>query len=207
MKLLLILCFTTFTITSMAQRKKDFNNYYNKPLHIGIKGGANLVKLDGKGWSDGMKYGFHAGGFVQLKLKGRLQLQGEVLFSQMQADTAKELSDVFDFIRFSESRSTIKLNYLDIPIMLNIGIDQINAIKLQVGVQYGLLLNQNETVLVNGKNAFKSGNFSALAGFFWQLGPINLGARYLIGLDNINNVTNQSKWKTQTGQISIGFTL
>ncbi len=207
MKLVMIMCFALVSITSTAQRKKDFNNYYNKPIHVGVKAGANFVKLDGKGWSNGMKYGFHAGGLVQVKLRGRLQLQGEVLFSQMQADTAKELSDVFDFIRFSENVSTIKLNYLDIPIMLNIGIDQINAIKLQLGVQYGLLLNQSETVLQNGKNAFKNGNFSALAGFFWQIGPVSLGARYLIGLDNINNVTSQNKWKTQTGQISIGFTL
>jgi hypothetical protein len=205
-KLILLLLICTIINAAFSQKKEKFN-YYNKRIHIGIKGGANLIKLDGKGWESGMKYGFHTGAFVQLKLTGRFSLQGEVIFSQLIADTARDLSEVFDYIRFSENRAQIKLNYLDIPIMLNFGIDEIRAIKLQAGIQYGLLLNPTETVLQNGKNAFKSGYFSLLGGFLWQLGPVNFGGRYLIGLDNINNVSNKNQWKSQIGQIYIGVTI
>lgn len=191
----------------LSQQKKESFNYYNKRIHFGVKGGANLVKLDGKGWKSGMQYGFHAGAFVQLKLTGRFSIQGEALFSQLIADTAKDLSEVFDYIRFSENRAQIKLNYLDIPIILNFGIDEIRAIKLQAGIQYGLLLNKSQTLLENGKNAFSSGSLSVLGGFMWQVGPVNFGGRYLIGLDNINNVSNKNKWKSQVGQIFVGITI
>jgi hypothetical protein len=204
MKQIIVLIFC-FLLNDLQAQKKG--GYYGKPVHIGIKGGANLIKLDGKGWDAGMKYGFHAGGLVQLKLIGRFSLQTEVLFSQLRADTARDLSEVVDFIRFSESRAEIKLNYLDIPIMLNIAIDELKAIKLQMGFQYGILLNSSQTLLENGKNAFKSGAFSVLGGFMWQLPGVHFGGRYLIGLDNLNNATNNARWKSQTGQIFIGLTI
>jgi Outer membrane protein beta-barrel domain len=206
MRTIIILLYSAFFITANAQKKND-NTYYNRRFHIGIKGGANLIKFDGKGWNNGMKYGFHAGGFLQLKLTNKISLQGEVLYSQIIADTAQEFSDVFDFIRFSESRATIKFDYIDVPIILNIGIGEINPLKLQLGIQYGILTNASSTVLQNGNNAFKSGQLSLLGGLLFQVGPINLTGRYLIGLDNINNVNDAKKWKRQIGQISVGFTL
>jgi hypothetical protein len=206
MKIVLIFIYSSIFVTLHAQKKND-NTYYNRRFHIGIKGGANLIKFDGKGWKDGMKYGFHAGGFLQLKLTNKIALQGEVLYSQIIADTAQDFSDVFDFIRFSESRATIKFNYIDIPLMVSIGIGEINPLKLQLGVQYGMLTNANKTVLQNGNNAFKTGQLSLLGGLLFQVGPINLTGRYLIALDNINNVNDAKKWKSQIGQISFGFTL
>jgi hypothetical protein len=143
----------------------------------------------------------------QLKLAGKLGLQVEALFSQMVADTARDLSEMVDFIRFSESRKTLTLNYLDIPIMLNIGLGDLKAVKIQLGAQYGLLLNKSQTLLVNGQNAFKSGQFSLLGGLQIQLPFIHIGGRYLLGLDNLNAVTDNTKWKSQTGQVFIGFTL
>jgi Outer membrane protein beta-barrel domain len=197
-------------LISMAvqgQKKKNFDEYYNRRLHIGGKAGANMTKIDGRGFSDGFRYGFHAGAFVQVKLTGRLSLQGELLFSQMVADTARDLSEMVDFIRFSESRKTLKLSYLDIPVMINIGLGQVRAVKLQLGMQYGLLMNKSQTLLQNGQNAFRSGQLSALGGFMVQLPFINFGGRYLIGLDNLNQVTNKASWKSQTGQVYIGFTI
>jgi hypothetical protein len=207
MRLLLTALALVFILPATAQRKKNFDNYYNRRVHVGLKGGANMVKLDGRGFDEGFRYGFHGGAFVQLKLVDRISLQGELLFSQIQADTAASLSEMVDFIRFSENWSKLKLNYLDIPLIVNIGLGQLRAIKLQGGVQYGLLLNKNQTLLQNGQNAFKSGQFSVLGGFMWQLPVINIGARYVVGLDNLNNVTNKTSWKSQTGQVYIGFTL
>lgn len=194
------------SITSFSQKDKHAS-YYNRRIHIGGKVGANMTKIDGRGFDDGFRYGFHAGGHIQIKLVGGLSLQGEVLFSQMVADTARDLSEVVDFIRFSESRKTLRLNYLDIPLMLNIGVGELKALKFQLGVQYGLLLNKSETLLENGQNAFKSGQFSALGGVQLQLPFFIIGGRYLVGLNNLNDVTDNAKWKSQTGQVFIGFTL
>jgi hypothetical protein len=111
-----------------------------------------------------------------------------------------------DYIRFSESWSQLRLSYLDIPVILNLGLGDLRAFKLQAGVQYGLLLNKSQTLLQNGQNAFKTGQVSVLGGFFWQLPVVNFGGRYIIGLDNLNNVTQKTSWKSQTGQVFIGIT-
>jgi hypothetical protein len=206
MKICSILFFIFISLQTTAQ-KKEPNYYYNKRIHLGVKGGVNLTKFDGKGWNRELKYGFHAGGFIQLKLAGRFSVQGEVLFSQMIADTATDFSEVMDFIRFSETRETIRFNYMDIPLVLNIGIDQIHAVRLQLGLQYGLLMNKSQTILENGKQILKNGQLSALGGIQIQLGPVNLGGRYLLGLGNLNNVTNKTAWKSQNIQISVGFTI
>jgi hypothetical protein len=205
-KIFVLALFISGAAVALAQKKREPNYFYNKRIHIGAKAGANMTKIDGRGFRDGFSYGFHAGGFVQVKLAGPFSIQGEVLFSQMVADTARDLSEVVDYIRFSETRSQLRLSYLDIPVMLNIGVGPARALKLQAGVQYGLLMNKSQTLLQNGQNAFKSGQFSAIGGVMIQLAAIHLGGRYTVGLDNLNNVTNVSRWKSQTGQFFVGVT-
>jgi Outer membrane protein beta-barrel domain len=207
MKSVAALLFIVICFSASAQKKNDFNNYYNRRIHIGAKAGANMTKLDGRGFNQGFRYGFHAGAVVQLKLTNGIGLQAEALFSQMVADTARDLSEMVDFIRFSESRATLKLNYLDIPLILNVGVGDLKAVKLQLGAQYGLLLNRSQTLLDNGKNAFKAGQFSLLGGLQIQLPFVFIGGRYTIGLDNLNAVTTKTAWKSQTGQVFVGFTL
>ncbi|HVI49002.1 MAG TPA: outer membrane beta-barrel protein, partial [Chitinophaga sp.] len=56
-------------------------NAQSKFLRFGIKGGANLGKLDGTGFQDGFKLGYHLGGFAQVNLTRGFGVQGEVVFS------------------------------------------------------------------------------------------------------------------------------
>ena len=51
-------------------------------LKIGIKGGANVTKIEGKSFKDEFRYGYHLGGFVDIGFGGRLGIQPEVLFNQ-----------------------------------------------------------------------------------------------------------------------------
>ena len=50
---------------------------------IGVKGGANITKIDGRSFSDEFKYGYHLGGFATIGLGGRFALQPEVLLNQV----------------------------------------------------------------------------------------------------------------------------
>jgi hypothetical protein len=194
-----------FSVAASAQKiKNSENNYYNKPFHFGIKGGANLNKFEGQRFKQGFSFGFHAGAFAQVKLAHKIHLVGEVLFSQQNIDSADNIDEVFDFIRFAEERSKIRLNYIDVPVLLSVGIDQIGAIKLQSGVQASLLMNRSNTVLANGREAFKNGQLHAVAGVDWQLAAVKLGARYLWGLGSVNNV-NSNSLKTQSIQVYLGL--
>ena len=51
-------------------------------FNLGVKGGANISKIEGRSFKEEFRYGYHLGGFVEVGLGGRLGLQPEVLFNQ-----------------------------------------------------------------------------------------------------------------------------
>ena len=80
-------------------------------------------------------------------------------------------------------------------------------LSLQAGPQFSVLMNHNKTLLQNGGEAFKSGEFAMLGGVQLKLAAIRVNARYSVGLNNINDIDNQDKWKNQGFQVSVGLAL
>jgi hypothetical protein len=78
---------------------------------------------------------------------------------------------------------------------------------LQLGPQFGSLLNQHVDNLNTDRNIFKKSDFSAVGGLWIQLPLVNLGGRYEIGLNNINDIDNSEKWRNQAFTIFVGITL
>jgi hypothetical protein len=60
--------------------------------------------------------------------------------------------------------------------------------------------------LKNNSAIFKRSNWAAVGGLWIQIPFINLGARYELGLTNLNDIDNQQKWKSQAFTIFAGFT-
>ena len=79
-------------------------------------------------------------------------------------------------------------------------------VTLQAGPQFGILLNQNVSLVQNGKDAFKKGNFGLAAGLQLKVLMLRIYGRYVIGLTNLNDIDNQDKWTGQGFQIGVGFT-
>ncbi|HEY0274134.1 MAG TPA: porin family protein [Chitinophaga sp.] len=176
----------------------------------GIKAGANLGKLDGTGYDDAFKLGYHLGGFAQVNLMKGFGVQGELIFSQSTTRTVDNFSDIYDGenLREDANGQKIKLNYLSIPVMVNIPLGT-PRVKLQLGPQYSILVS-NRNVIKASREAFKSGDFGVVGGLWFQLPIINLSARYVIGLSDMNNfseATDQSKWRNQSIQLGVGVTL
>ena len=80
-------------------------------------------------------------------------------------------------------------------------------ISLQAGPQFGILIDQSKTVLQNGGNAFKNGDLSMLAGLQFKIAALRINGRYAIGLNNINDLPDDNKWKSQGFQVSVGLAL
>ena len=169
----------------------------------GIKAGANVNKLTGKSFNEQFTYGYHAGAFVQIKLGKRLELQPEVVFNQVNTDTSSQFSQLYKIN--SGTISNIKLNYLSIPLILNYKLSK--GISIQAGPQYGILLDQQKDLLQNGKSAFKDGDLSLLAGMQIKFASFRVYGRYVVGLNNINDIDNQDKWKNQSVQLGVGFAI
>ncbi|MDQ3683722.1 MAG: PorT family protein, partial [Bacteroidota bacterium] len=64
-KLSILIACVFFTQAALAQ------------LNFGLKAGANITKIDGRSFKDEFRYGYHAGGFVEIGLGGKLGIQPE----------------------------------------------------------------------------------------------------------------------------------
>ncbi len=175
-------------------------------FHIGIKGGANITKIQGVSFKDKFDYGYHLGGFAEIGLGRKLGFQPEVLYNQYATTVDSNFKHVYQNVFNPAYQVHVKLNYLSVPLLLTYKILG-NFLALQAGPQFGILINHHKTLLQNGAEAFRQGDFSMLAGAQVKIGGIRVTGRYVIGLKNINDIDNQDQWKSQGFQLSVGLAL
>ena len=174
-------------------------------FHIGIKGGTNITKVDGASFKDKFNYGYHIGGFAEIGLGSKFGIQPEVLFNQYSTTLDSNYNHVYEDI-FSSGQRNVKLNYLSIPVLLNYKLIG-SFLSIQAGPQFSVLMKQDKTLLQNGGDAFKKGDFSMLGGVQLKLSAIRITGRYAIGLNDISDLDNKDKWKSQGFQVSLGLAL
>ncbi|MGZ8544454.1 MAG: porin family protein [Flavisolibacter sp.] len=174
-------------------------------FRLGIKGGANFTKVDGKSFRDEFRYGYHLGGFAEIGLGKKLAIQPEVLFNQYQSRADSSFENVYQNSVNISNYQNVKLNYLSIPLMLNYKVGKV--LTLQAGPQFGILLDQSKNLLENGEEAFSGGDFSMAGGAVINISKLRLTGRYFVGLNNISEINDQNKWKNQGFQVSVGFSL
>ena len=168
-------------------------------IHFGVKAGANFQKIQGIPFKEKFTFGYQAGAFAAIGFTSKIGIQPEILFSSVNADTATQFSTVYGFKKIDK----VKLNMLDIPILLNIKAAQF--LTIQAGPQFSVLIDKNQNLLKNGEIAFKQGNISAVAGLQFNLTKFKIYGRYVAGLKNLNNVNNSNEWKNRNIQVGIGF--
>src|SRR5665647_848826 len=188
-----------------AQKFKQTDS--EKFFHIGAKAGVNINKINGQSYKSGFNYNYLLGGFMQFNFSKTFGLQPEVNFVQSSSEFSNDASTVYDDLFYNGSQRKAKLNYLKVPLLLNINVGPSKRVKLQLGPQVGGLIKQSVDSLKNNVDIFKKGDWSAVGGLWIQIPFINLGARYEIGLTNLNNIDNSEKWKSQAFTIFAGFTL
>ncbi len=191
-KLLALFAFTLITSAAMAQ------------FHLGVKGGANIMKIDGKSFKDEFRYGYTLGGFMEVRMGNHFVLQPEVLFNQYSLKVDSNYGNVYHGV--FNGNSNVKLNYLSIPILINYKLIG-SFLSLQAGPQVGILVNHSKTLVQNGGDAFKNGDFSMVAGVQFKILNFRLNGRYQVGLNNISDLPDNDKWKNQGFQVSVGFAL
>ncbi|MFY7840380.1 MAG: porin family protein [Lacibacter sp.] len=189
--LVILLVAITASATSFAQ------------FRIGPKLGANIGKIDGKGFDEQYKLGYHLGVFAEIPLGKKFGIQPEILWNQINSDTASGFNAIY--ANLDENVKDPQLNYLSIPLLLSYKPSKF--LSLQAGPQYGILLNKNKTFIDNGKEAFKNGDFSLLLGAQLNILSVRVYGRYAIGLNNINDLPNQDQWKTTGFQLGVGIGL
>lgn len=194
-------------------------NSYSQGVHLGIKTGANFNQIDGKYWENGYKANFQGGAYftIQGAILGG-QIEGVFTQSTYVAGAGfnQLYQDYFKTGMDSIQGGSFKVNYLSIPLLINIKL--LPFLMMQVGPQYsGIVSVQDEKSLMkDAKALFKSGSMDGVVGIWLDL-PMhfNIGARYVFGLSNINsndgaNVGSQEivdAWRQKILQVHIGLNL
>lgn len=169
-----------------------------KGFRLGVKAGANLNKIDGQSFDQGFDFSYHAGAFAEIDFSKRWGIQPEVIWSQ----TATKRANNIDAI-YSTLPTNLKLDYLMVPVLLRYS--PIGLLTFVAGPQFGVLINKNDNLLQNGQQAFKSGDLSMVLGAQVNLKVLRLYGRYNVGLQNINDFSDQQKWTNQQVQFGVGL--
>ena len=206
LKKCLTVVFISSSFFAAAQQKSVITTDQENFFRFGVKGGVNINKVSGLSYNDGFRFNYQLGGFLQFNFSQRFGLQPEVNFVQSSGEFTNDAADVYNDLFRGGSKKEGKLNYLEIPVLLNINVGESKHVKLQIGPSYGALVKQTVDSLVGGGEIYKHAEWSAIGGLWIQLPLVNVGARYKVGLSNINAIDNRDTWKNQGIQIFIGLT-
>ena len=169
---------------------------------IGIKVGQNFSSVNSVA-VDRHSASYHGGVAFQIGLTSKISLVPEVLLSQTKLATNPSIVDVLGDNKFKPE--TYHLNYLMVPLLVQV--KPFSGLLLQAGPQYGILIDQKKDGIENAQLAFKQGEFSFVGGAKVDLGGFFVYGRYVIGLQDINELQDQAKWKTTQWQLGIGMNL
>ena len=172
-------------------------------FHLGVKAGAGLSKIEGNSFNSGFKLGYQLGGYAIIDFSKTFGIEPELLFNQTNTKTVDNPPSVGGVV---SGNYNAHLNYLSIPILLRINASPI--FSFNVGPQYSVLMNKDQSLGTNVSNAFKGGDFALVLGVQLKLNRnFHIYGRYNIGLTNINDIGSQDKWTNQQIQLGLGLTL
>ena len=167
-----------------------FANVTAQEIKFGIKGGLNFASITGDNTENSdLVTSFNFGVLSEIPISEKFSFQPELMYSGQ---------------GYSFNDNTIALSYLNIPLMGKYYVAK--GLSLEAGPQLGFLLAaKNEKV--NVKDSFNTFDFGVNFGVGYKLdNGLNFGARYNLGLSNINNVDNSSSQnKNSVFQVSIGY--
>ena len=204
-----------------------FTQVSAQEFSFGPKAGVNFATLTGDVEDAEFKVGLYIGGAAEYMFNEKMGLQAELLFSMQGAKN--EYTETFSAGGFTEElyeKETLKLNYINLPVMFKYYI--VDGFNVEVGPQVSFLVSAKSefefeyTTSGGGSESTESGSgevdvdddLTAIDfGFNFGLGykldnGLDFGARYNLGLMNINDEDDFSDdFKIHNGviQLSVGF--
>ena len=194
-KLLIISIVTSLTFVSCST---------TKTARLGLKAGANFSTINGDE-TDNLKSltAFHVGGVAEVPVSDNFSVQPELLYSSQGAKY--EESEGYD--------GKFKFDYINIPVMAKLHVS--NGLSLEAGPQVGFLMSAKDEYSSTGdsgtddiKDDVKGLDFGLNIGAGLKLdNGINFGARYNLGISNINDFEGAGSFKNQNGviQLYVGY--
>jgi hypothetical protein len=178
----------------------------------GLKAGLNFYRHDADAWTNQFNSTLQGGAFVAVNTH-RIGGQLELIYQQTTYQTSSSFYDAYhqyyNDLKDSLKSGAFRVNYLNIPILLNIKFT--NMVWLQLGPQFSgkLAVKDVDNLLKSDErsNFFKGAAVSGVGGLWLQLPfRINAGVRYVFDFSNANNTTLTDTWKNRMVQAHVGVT-
>lgn len=162
---------------------------------IGIRFGYNFANLSGDIPDSETLTAFHVGAFTDFKLKKRLYLQPELMFSIQGSGFSYESEGDTD-------DTDLRLSYLNIPVLLAYHVN--NKLRITGGPQIGVLMGAKD----GGKDIIdnvESYDIAFSVGVAYRIyNDIRLSARFNQGFVSVSS-QDENNWKHNVFQLSLGF--
>jgi hypothetical protein len=178
---------------------------------VGIKGGLNASNLIASEISDKHgRFGFHAGVYGQLFSSETFAIQPEVNFSTK----GNEVTSNFGVI---DQETKFNLSYIDVPVLAVFKLG--DAAEIHAGAYWAYLVGANidtdgdlgDEFISLDRDNFDNWDYGLVGGIGFNLGHIQLGARYNYGLNEIARSQGAKAMlgnaKNSVGQIYVAFNL
>jgi hypothetical protein len=178
--------------------------YAQKELTIGIKAGADLMKISGRSMDNKFQAGFSGGAYGEYKFNKSWSLQPELLYQGASCMTTDEFNAIYP----GGISSKVYLNYISLPVL--VAFKPVPELSVLAGPQFGYLVSQTTGLLPppqDNKNAFSTTDFSLIFGGQLNLNKVKIGIRYSIGLNNINAINSSDDWRKYGFQFYVGYQL
>ena len=202
---------TVTTETTTSSRSSD-NDMSPARARAGIKGGMNVSNFtSGEQISDkNARFGYHVGVFGQLFVNEGFAIQPELNYSTKGNRVTME----YDII---DQENKFNLGYIDMPVLAVFKLG--NAVEIQAGPYWAYLVHAtidtdgdlgDDFVTLDRKN-FDNWDYGLAGGIGFNLGNVQLGARYNYGLNKIANSEGAKRIlggaKNSVGQVYLAFNL
>jgi hypothetical protein len=182
-----------------------FSAAFSQGVSGGLRLGMNIANqtssINGLSISADSKIGLMAGAYLTIMTSDKFGIQPELVYSQYGSSATSN----------GQSASN-NFNYLSLPVMLRYNVAE--NISLQAGPQLGILLSATRTSgssSIDLKDQAIGIDFGAAFGLGADLGDFNLGARYYLGLSNIEKNSSIQGLTVKTTnsaiQLFIGYRL
>ena len=167
-----------------------FTNVNAQKIQFGVKGGLNFANISGDNTKDiGAVTSFNFGVLSEIPISDKFSFQPELVYSGQ---------------GYGFNDNTIALGYLNVPLMGKYYVAK--GFSVEAGPQIGYLFSaKNENIDL--KDSFKTVDLGLNFGLGYKLNNgLNFGARYNMGLSNINKADNSSNKNTNgVLQLSVGY--
>jgi len=205
---------TTETETSSKDTQSDTDRDDGSPARAraGIKGGMNISNLiTGDQVTDRhVRIGFNAGVYGQLFVNEGFAIQPELLYSTK----GNKVVTTYGII---DQETKFNMSYLDMPVLAVFKLG--NAVEIHAGPYWSYLLGANidtdgdlgDDFRELDRSNFDNWDYGLVGGIGFNLGAVQLGARYNYGLNEIAKSEGAKRLlggaKNSVGQVYVAFNL